>query len=125
MNFGPLNQQGGERRLNVAVSRARYEMVVFSTLKSHQIDLQRTNATGVIALKHFLEYAESHTLPQPLSQLQKNNISPIARKIASSFESQGYKVHFNIGRSNFKIDLAVVDPNNPSTYTKAILLDGL
>jgi superfamily I DNA and/or RNA helicase len=125
MNFGPLNQQGGERRLNVAVSRARYEMVVFSTLKSHQIDLQRTNATGVIALKHFLEYAESHTLPQPISQLQKNNISPIARKIASSFESQGHKVHFNVGRSNFKIDLAVVDPNNPSTYTKAILLDGL
>jgi hypothetical protein len=125
MNFGPLNQQGGERRLNVAVSRARYEMVVFSTLKSHQIDLQRTNATGVIALKHFLEYAESHTLPQPISQLQKNNISPIARKIANSFESQGHKVHFNVGRSNFKIDLAVVDPNNPSTYTKAILLDGL
>ena len=40
MNFGPLNQVGGECRLNVAVSRARYEMIVFSTLKSYQIDLQ-------------------------------------------------------------------------------------
>ena len=43
MNFGPLNNQGGERRLNVAVSRARYEMIIFSTLRSEQIDLKRTS----------------------------------------------------------------------------------
>lgn len=125
MNFGPLNQQGGERRLNVAVSRARYEMMVFSTLKSYQIDLQRTNAAGVVALKQFLEYAESNTLPQPLSQLQKNNVSPIARQIANTLEQQGHNVHFNVGHSSFKIDLAVVDKNNPNAYTKAIILDGL
>ena len=60
MNFGPLNNKGGERRLNVAVSRARQEMMVFSTLRSSQIDLRRTNARGVEGLKHFLEYAEQH-----------------------------------------------------------------
>jgi len=40
------------------------------------------------------------------------------------FEEQGYEVHFNVGRSNFKVDLAVVDKNNPLSYTKAIMLDG-
>lgn len=49
MNFGPLNNQGGERRLNVAVSRARYEMIIFSTLRSEQIDLKRTKSKGVKA----------------------------------------------------------------------------
>ena len=58
MNFGPLNRIGGERRLNVAVSRARYEMIIFSTLKSDMIDLNRTSSIGVAGLKRFLEYAE-------------------------------------------------------------------
>ena len=55
--FGPLNQQGGERRLNVAMTRARSEMLVFSTLDPDRIDLSRTQAQGVADLKHFLEYA--------------------------------------------------------------------
>ena len=124
MNFGPLNQQGGERRLNVAVSRARYEMVVFSTLQSYQIDLQRTNAVGVVTLKRFLEYAETGELPQPLEQVQKSSELPLMRRVADMFESQGYAVHFNVGRSTFKVDLAIVDRQNPSQYCKAVLLDG-
>ncbi|ULT24232.1 AAA domain-containing protein [Sphingobacterium sp. E70] len=53
MNFGPLNRDGGWRRLNVAVTRARYEMRVFSSLKGDQIDLNRTSSTGVEGLKAF------------------------------------------------------------------------
>lgn len=53
MNFGPLNRQGGERRLNVAVSRARYEMIIFSTLQPEMINLNRTSAVGVAGLKRF------------------------------------------------------------------------
>lgn len=124
MNFGPLNQQGGERRLNVAVSRARYEMVVFSTLQSHQIDLQRTNAAGVVALKRFLEYAESGSLPQPSEQVQISHIAPLTRRVAEIFLNQGYKVHYNVGRSTFKVDLAVVDKSDSSKYCQAVLLDG-
>ena len=55
LNFGPLNRDGGWRRLNVAVSRARYEMMVFSTLKAEQIDITRTASLGVAAFKAFLE----------------------------------------------------------------------
>ena len=61
MNFGPLNREGGWRRLNVAVSRARYEMKVFSSLSADQINLSRTKAEGVVALKEFLEYAAGKT----------------------------------------------------------------
>ncbi len=58
MNFGPLNREGGERCLNVAMARARSEMLVFSTLSPDRIDLSRTQARAVADLKHFLEYAE-------------------------------------------------------------------
>ena len=58
LNFGPLNQAGGWRRLNVAVSRAREEMLVFSTLEAAQIDLNKTSSKGVAGLKAFLEFAE-------------------------------------------------------------------
>ena len=58
MNFGPLNRTGGERRLNVAVTRARHELRVFSTLRAEKIDLARTQALGVRDLKHFLEFAD-------------------------------------------------------------------
>lgn len=61
LNFGPLNRDGGERRLNVAVSRARYEMKVFSTLRADQIDLKKTSSIGVAGLKYFLEYAGKGT----------------------------------------------------------------
>ena len=59
MNFGPLNREGGWRRLNVAVSRARCEMVVYATLRPEQIDLSRTSARGVAALRSFLAYAQA------------------------------------------------------------------
>ncbi|NLN86744.1 MAG: hypothetical protein GX133_03940, partial [Syntrophomonadaceae bacterium] len=58
LNFGPLNKLGGWRRLNVAVSRARQEMLVFSSLRADQIDLSKTTSKGVADLKAFLEYAE-------------------------------------------------------------------
>ena len=68
MNFGPLNREGGWRRLNVAVSRARSEMVVYSVLKADQINLSRTSSEGVAALKAFLEYAAGNKLA-----VDKNN----------------------------------------------------
>lgn len=62
MNFGPLNKVGGERRLNVAVSRARKEMIVYSTMTGSQINLNNTKSKGVEGLKHFLDYAEKQML---------------------------------------------------------------
>lgn len=123
MNFGPLNQNGGERRLNVAVSRARYEMKVFSTLRPGQIDLQRTNAKGVKMLKRFLEYAETGMLPCPLSQLHLSDPAPIVENIASELEQKGYDVHQSVGVSQFCVDIAIASKDNPIQYEIGIMVD--
>jgi superfamily I DNA and/or RNA helicase len=107
MNFGPLNNAGGERRLNVAVSRARYEMLVYSTLTSGQIDLRRTNAKGVAGLKYFLEYAESGLLPMQQQETAGSKDNVMVNQIAEALRQNGFLATTNIGRSHFKIDIAV------------------
>ena len=77
MNFGPLNRDGGWRRLNVAVSRAREEMVVFTSMTGAMIDLSKTNSKGVAGLKAFLEFAEKGRTN--LAILQRKSICPKPR----------------------------------------------
>lgn len=124
MNFGPLNNAGGERRLNVAVSRARREMMVFSTLRASQIDLRRTQARGVEGLKHFLEYAEQQILIQSNSIKNESADTVLSEQIADALRAKGYTVKTNIGRSQFKVDVAICDSNNADVYSLGILLDG-
>jgi very-short-patch-repair endonuclease len=123
MNFGPLNREGGERRLNVAVSRARYEMIIYSTLRSDQIDLNRTAAVGVAGLKRFLEYAEkggkiANRTQHTIAEYSINNL------IAGQLEKSGYQVDTNIGCSGYRIDIGIVDTDNPSRYKLGIICDG-
>lgn len=124
MNFGPLNNKGGERRLNVAVSRARQEMMVFSTLKAAHIDLKRSNAKGVEGLKHFLEYAEQQILIQSDNTLTSSEDSLIAVQIAEALKEKGYNTSVSVGRSQFKVDIAIASKDNPDIYSFGILLDG-
>ena len=125
MNFGPLNNAGGERRLNVAVSRARYEMMVFSTLRPEQIDLNRTQAEGVVGLKRFLEFAQGRSITSSSSKAGiSSERSSMVDSIATEIEAMGYKVDKKVGRSNFKIDLAIVDPQDEGTYILGIMIDG-
>lgn len=124
MNFGPLNNVGGERRLNVAVSRARCEMVVFSSLRSADIDLRRSNALGVEGLKKFLEYAESGISESPASQALRDTTDSIADQVAEMLRAHGYDSRLNVGRSQFKVDVAVVNPDMPSEFMLGILCDG-
>ena len=126
MNFGPLNNAGGERRLNVAVSRARYEMMIFSTLQPEQIDLQRSNALGVEGLKRFLEFAKTgrNASSQNAVHDTRTDTSSMVASIAAEIEKMGYQVDTHVGRSNFKIDIAVVNPDDAGTYLLAILCDG-
>jgi hypothetical protein len=124
MNFGPLNNTCGERRLNVAVSRARYEMIVYSTLKSSQIDLKRSQAKGVEGLKGFLEFAETGRLPMIDSALQEADRNVMVRQICDMLTEQGYMAKPNVGRSNFKVDIAVSTAEHPEKYILGILCDG-
>ncbi|MBQ8098835.1 MAG: DUF4011 domain-containing protein, partial [Bacteroidaceae bacterium] len=124
MNFGPLNQEGGERRLNVAVSRARYEMVVFSTLRAEQIDLNRSKAKGVEGLKRFLEYAASGHAVVSASQVQAPEPNAVAIAIAERLKIHGYEVDTSVGRSRFRVDLAVRSKEEDGDYLLGILTDG-
>lgn len=124
MNFGPLNNSGGERRLNVAVSRAREEMYIFSTLRSADIDLRRSKARGVEGLKHFLEFAETKSQITVSRNTAAGKDMHIAREIAEALKNKGYEADVCIGRSSFKIDIAVSTPDDPGTYCLGILLDG-
>ena len=124
MNFGPLNRDGGERRLNVAVSRSRKEMVVFSTLLPHQIDLNRTRARGAAELKAFLEYAMNGKLNQTTTKVNTLRDTYV-EKIAEALRVEGYDVNTFVGSSRFKVDIAIKDPQRPENYLVGIMLDGL
>lgn len=128
MNFGPLNRDGGWRRLNVAISRARKSMIVYSTLRPEQIDLSRTRSEGVAGLKGFLEFAEKGKLPvvSAAQRSETENAVPdyLPAEIADAVSAMGYKVRCNIGCSEFKVDIGIVDPKNEKEYLLGILLDG-
>ena len=125
MNFGPLNRVGGERRLNVAVSRARYEMTIFSTLRSDQIDLNRTSAVGVEGLKRFLEFAErGERINRGGGEKKATEDASIEHIIAKRLREEGYDVHTNIGSSGYKIDIGIVDKDTSGKYILGIICDG-
>lgn len=124
MNFGPLNKAGGERRLNVAVSRARREMIVYSTMTGNQINLNNTKSKGVEGLKHFLDYAEKQILFESTRTNMITEDLAIPRAIAKALSDKGFTVKTEVGLSDFKIDIAVVDPRDCNNYILGILLDG-
>lgn len=126
MNFGPMNRDGGERRLNVAITRARQELRVFSSLRAEQMDLARTPAIGVRDLKHFLEFAERGA--KSLAEANKGSVgdfeSPFEEAVAAALSSKGWRAHTQIGVSAFRIDLAVVHPDAPGIYLAGVECDG-
>ena len=124
MNFGPLNQNGGERRLNVAVSRARYEMKVFTSMHYDQIDERRTQAEGVMGLKRFLRYAKLGQTESQLTGESEVRCNRMAALIAEKLRDKGYEVKTGIGTSSFCVDVGVVNPQNPAQYVLGIVCDG-
>lgn len=125
LNFGPLNQMGGWRRLNVAASRAREEMVVFSSMRYSMIDLSRTTSKGVAGLKAFLEFAERGrtSLAAPSDEVIVNRTG-IGKYVAEELSSYGYDCRCDVGVSDFKIDVGVLDPKNKRNFILGILCDG-
>ena len=122
LNFGPLNQDGGERRLNVLITRAREKCVVFSNFKAYDMNLTANPPYGVKSLKEFLEYAENLTLGT--HSVDEASREPFEDAIASFLEENGYIVDKHIGCAGFRVDLAIVDDENPGKYILGITTDG-
>jgi very-short-patch-repair endonuclease len=125
MNFGPINRQGGERRLNVAITRARREVVVFTSIRPEQIDLSRTRAVGAAHLRTFLDYAKRG--PRAILEAAKPGEateSPFEEAVRLALISRGHLVDVQVGCSGYRIDLAIKDPSNPGRYVLGIECDG-
>lgn len=126
LNFGPINRAGGERRLNVAITRAKYNVQLVSSMRGADIDLSRTNSVGARLLKEYLDYAEYGE-----TALKKTENESVFETVAFDFEKEvreflqkhGYTVDTQVGCSSFKIDLAVKRQDSPD-YLLAVECDG-
>ncbi len=124
LNFGPLNQAGGWRRLNVAVSRAREEMMVFASMTGAMIDLSKTKSRGVMGLKAFLEFAQKgRTNLAVSSENVVKRKEGIGKYIAQELSAYGYDCRYDVGASGFKLDVAVIDPKDRKRFVLAIMCD--
>jgi len=123
LNFGPLNREGGERRLNVLISRARMAMEVFANFTATDMGTSDASPFGVRALKHFLQYADTGVLVKQ-EETGKAPDSPFEEEVIYAIQQLGYKVEPQVGCAGFYIDIAVRDPNNPGRYMLAVECDG-
>jgi hypothetical protein len=123
MAFGPVSTDGGERRLNVLFTRARYRTHVFVSFRSADIDTERSKSVGAKVLKQFLRYAETgenvHAVP-----LNEDPDSDFEVSVAAEIRRLGYRVDHQVGSAGFKIDLAVHRPDHEGRYMLAIECDG-
>jgi len=126
LNFGPLNRQGGERRLNVAVTRAKSKITLVSSIVAGDIDTTRTSSKGIKALHDYLEYAASGG-----EKLQGNSYtdtlrfdSPFEEDVYHTLVEEGYTIRTQVGCSGYRIDLAVVNDNHPGEFLLGIECDG-
>ena len=125
MNFGPLNRDGGERRLNVIITRARLRCHVFTNLRADDINLGSTRSLGVRAFKTFLAYAESGNLPSNMPVASEREVdSPFQKAVVSKLRSLGYEAHEEVATGGKLIDIGIVDPDRPGRYILGIECDG-
>ena len=120
MNFGPLNQEGGERRLNVLVTRARRRCLVFANFEATDV---RSDARGVVALKQFLKYARTGKMELP-ERTGRGADSPFEEAVARELGRRGHQVDHQVGSAGFFVDLAVVDPDRRGRYLLGVECDG-
>ncbi|NEX93427.1 DUF4011 domain-containing protein [Caulobacter sp. 17J65-9] len=135
MNFGPINQRGGEKRLNVIFSRAKHRMAVVSTIRAEAIT--NTHNDGAAALKAFLQFAEASARGEgERSQAVLGALNPGAREafastppvdplrtsLAEALRARGHVVHEHVGRSQFRCDLAI-SGRDGDRYALGVLLD--
>ena len=122
-NYGPLNSDGGHRRLNVLITRSKRRCIVFSSILADEIRVDENSKQGVVAFKAFLKYALTGQIdiPRPSG---KEADSPFEEDVQQVISQYGFEVVNQVGVSGFFIDLAVIDPDNPGSYLLGIECDG-
>lgn len=125
LNFGPLTLAGGERRLNVAVTRAKVNLKLVSSIDASDIDVSNVTNLGPKLLRDYLQYAKTRTLGAPsASGGQPEFSSDFEKVLYDALVREGYSVDTKIGNSDYRVDLAVRDPARPARYLMGIESDG-
>lgn len=128
MNFGPLNRTGGERRLNVAITRATTEMVIFASFDHSMIDLSRTSARAIRDLKHYLDFAERGPIALAEAVVSiggpESYDSDFEFVVAEGLRHRGWDVRTQIGVSKFRVDLGIVHPDAVGRFLAGVECDG-
>ena len=125
LNFGPLNMEGGWRRLNVLVTRAKWQIILLTSLRSAELHRVNPQNRGAVALKNFIEYAEREgLLPPDPAQVTEGETNDFEDAIRAVLLERGFVVDAQVGARNFRIDLAIRDPRDTSKYLIGIECDG-
>jgi hypothetical protein len=123
MSFGPLNNEGGERRLNVLITRAKMRCEVFTNITADDIKVTESSRFGIRALKSFLYFAQYAKFDTP-QEFVVDGVRPFEKLVADELSAAGLTVRNKVGTAGFYLDLAVVDPENPGRYILGIECDG-
>ena len=123
MNFGPINGEGGERRLNVLFTRARARCQVFASFDPGDMDLTKTSRDGPRVLKRFLEFAQTGQMNER-TIMDGGPDSPFEEDVAQVITSFGYLADHQVGSAGFRIDVGVRHPDRPGQYILAVECDG-
>ncbi len=123
MSFGPVNGEGGERRLNVLFTRARVRCEVFASFDPGDIDVSRTAGEGPRILKRYLEFAKSGRLAEH-APTGLDADSPFEEDVAEIIRNYGFLADPQVGSAGFRIDIGVRHPDKPGTYILAVECDG-
>jgi superfamily I DNA and/or RNA helicase/predicted DNA-binding WGR domain protein len=134
MNFGPINRRGGEKRLNVIFSRAKYHMVIVSSIKHN--DITNEYNEGANYLKKYLQYSQYvsagkfdaaqsilHNLGRRKQIKDKAKETLWIDEIKQFLEEKGYFVKLNLGQSRLKIDLGIKKEKTQKLYDLGIIID--
>ena len=125
LNFGPLNKEGGERRLNVAITRAKINIKLVTSMHESDIDLSRTGSLGIKLIKEYLDFAEHGQKALNLSAFDKEQEqhTSVENEIRDFLAQKGYKSDIKVGYSSFRVDIAIKHPKTDD-YFFAIEMDG-
>jgi very-short-patch-repair endonuclease len=125
MGFGPLSSQGGERRLNVLITRAKCRCEVFASITDSDIDMERVTSRGVTAFQLFLRFARTGRFDTLSPEMREDGVQAIEEDIADGLRGRGYEVDTHVGVSGAFIDVAVLDAEHRGRYVLGIECDGM
>ena len=127
MNFGPVSRNGGYRRLNVAITRAKYNIKLVGSIMSTDIDLERASSEGVKLLRSYIEFARQgmNAIENEITASESICLeSPFEESVYNFLVSKGYNVATQVGCSGYRIDLAIKHPTLSGTFVLGIECDG-